>query len=129
MRMRLIPFMLMLLSTQALALSNAFTYQGSLSDAGSPANGSFDLQFQLQTSAGANVGAPLLRNDVVVTGGVFSVELDFAAAITSADFQLQIGVRPGAATGSYTQLSPATAIRPAPQAQICLLYTSPSPRD
>jgi len=115
---RLIGILLLLLSPQASALSNAFTYQGSLSDAGTPANGSFDLQFQLQTSAGANVGAPLLRNDVVVTGGVFSVELDFAAAITSADFQLQIGVRPGAATGSYTQLSPATAIRPAPQAQI-----------
>ena len=123
MRMRLIPFMLMLLSTQASALSNAFTYQGSLSDAGNPANGSYDLQFQLQTSAGANVGAPLLRNDVVVTGGVFSVELDFAAAITSADFQLQISVRPGAATGSYTQLSPATAIRPAPQAQVAGLAT------
>jgi hypothetical protein len=43
-------------------------------------------------------GTPLLRDDVVVTGGVFSVELDFAAAITSADFQLQIGVRPGAAS-------------------------------
>ena len=103
------------LPLSAYALSNSFSYQGSLNDGGSPASGSYDLQFQLQTSAGANVGAPLVREDVAVSGGLFSVELDFGAAITSADFRLQIGVRPGASTGAFTTLSPTTNLRPTPQ--------------
>ena len=45
------------LSTSALALSNTFTYQGSLQDGAAPANGSYDLQFALQTQAGVPVGA------------------------------------------------------------------------
>lgn len=106
------------ISTPLYALSNSFSYQGSLQDGGSPANGSYDLQFQLQTSGGSNVGAPVVREDVNVIGGLFSVELDFGAAITSADFRLQIGVRPGASVGAYTTLSPTTNIRPTPQAQV-----------
>ena len=106
------------LPLSAYALSNSFSYQGSLNDGGSPASGSYDLQFQLQTSAGANVGAPLVREDVAVSGGLFSVELDFGAAITSGDFRLQIGVRPGASTGAFTTLSPTTNLRPTPQAQV-----------
>ena len=105
------------LSTSALALSNTFTYQGSLQDGAAPANGSYDLQFALQTQAGVPVGVALLRDDVVVSGGIFTVELDFGASITGADFQLQIGVRPGASAGAFTSLSPATKIAPTPQAQ------------
>ena len=44
-------------SAQAYALSNTFTYQGSLQDGAAPANGSYDLQFALQTQAGVPVGA------------------------------------------------------------------------
>ncbi|MBL8246307.1 MAG: hypothetical protein JNL89_19070 [Rhodanobacteraceae bacterium] len=115
---RLAAAIALALPLSAYALSNSFSYQGSLNDGGSPASGSYDLQFQLQTSAGVNVGAPLVREDVAVSGGLFSVELDFGAAITSGDFRLQIGVRPGASTGAYTTLSPTTNIRPTPQAQV-----------
>lgn len=106
------------LSGQALALSNTFSYQGSLQDAGLPATGSYDLQFALQTQAGMPVGTALLRDNVAVNQGVFTVELDFGSSITSADFQLQIGVRPGASAGAFTTLSPATKINPTPQAQV-----------
>jgi hypothetical protein len=106
------------LSGHALALGNNFTYQGQLTDAGQPASGSYDLQFALQTQAGAAVGAPVLREDVAVIDGVFTVDLDFGAAITAGDFQLQIGVRPGSASGAYTMLSPPTRIAPTPQAQV-----------
>lgn len=115
---RLAAAIALALPLSAFALSNSFSYQGSLNDGGNPASGSYDLQFQLQTSAGANVGAPLVREDVSVAGGLFSVELDFGAAITSSDFRLQIGVRPGASTGAFTTLSPTTNIRPTPQAQL-----------
>lgn len=106
------------LSGNAFAIGSTFTYQGSLQDAGLPASGSYDLQFALQTLAGIPVGAPVLRDDVAVQQGVFTVELDFGASITNADFQLQIGVRPGASAGAFTALSPATRINPTPQAQV-----------
>ena len=106
------------LSSSAFALGTAFTYQGSLTDASLPASGTYDLQFTLQTQAGTPVGSPLLKDDVAVTAGLFSVELDFGAAISSADYQLVIGVRPGASNGGFTALSPATKLTPAPQAQI-----------
>jgi hypothetical protein len=120
---RLAAAILLALPMPAFALSNVFSYQGSLNDGGTPASGSYDLQFQLQSSAGVDVGAPLVREDVAVAAGLFSVELDFGAAITSADFRLQIGVRPGASTGAFTTLSPTTNLRPAPQAQIAGLAT------
>jgi len=102
----------------ASALRNVFTYQGSLEDSGQAANDSYDLQFQLQTQYGVPVGATVLKDDVAVVQGVFSVDLDFNAPVTSGDFQLQIGVRAGTATGSFTILSPTTRIAPTPQAQV-----------
>lgn len=118
---RFIPLLAALslaLSGPASALSNVFTYQGSLEDSGQPANGSYDLQFVLQTQAGVPVGATVLRDNVAVVQGVFSVDLDFNAPVTSGDFQLQIGVRAGTSAGSFTILSPATRIAPTPQAQV-----------
>lgn len=117
---RRIPLLALLsmLAAQAMALGTAFTYQGSLDDAGQPANGSYDLQFALQTQAGVTISTPLTYEDVQVVDGIFTVFLDFGTAITDADFQLQIGVRPGASAGSFTTLSPPTRIAPAPQAQI-----------
>jgi len=107
-----------LISPTTFALSNSFTYQGSLVDASVPANGSYDLQFTLQTTGGAPIGTAIIKDDVAVSGGVFSVELDFGPVIASSNYQLLIGVRPGASSGAFTGLSPATKITPAPQAQI-----------
>ncbi len=113
----LIPTALLLaLAGPAFAVSNTFTYQGSLSDAGTPANGIYDLRFAL-LSDNAPV-PPVIVEDVVVTDGVFTVELDFGSAIDGNDFELEVGVRAGSAMGGFTILSPTTPIRPAPQAQI-----------
>ncbi len=119
--MRLLCLVLagLLWGTPAVAIDTRVSYQGALEDAGQPANGSYDLQFVLQDTAGGAIGVPLLRDDVAVVGGVFTVELDFgSSAFTGADRQLQIGVRPGASTGGYTLLAPATRITPAPYAQV-----------
>lgn len=105
----------------AWAVSTTFTYQGALEDAGSPANGSYDLRFTL-LGLGPSV-PPLVLEDVAVSAGIFSVELDFGAVITSTDYQLQIDVRPGASSGAFTPLSPSTPVRPAPQAQIAAMAT------
>lgn len=110
-----------LISPAVFAFGNSFTYQGKLADASAPADGSYDFQFTLQTSAGSPIGAAIVKDDVLVSDGVFSVELDFGPVIAVDDYQLQIGVRAGASSGAFTGLSPATKITPAPQAQIAEL--------
>ncbi len=103
-------------SGTAFAIGNAFTYQGSLNDASLPATGTYDLQFTLQTTGGSTIGSPVIKDDVLVSAGIFSVELDFGLGIAAGDYQLQIGVRPGVSTGAFTSMSPSTKITPAPQA-------------
>jgi hypothetical protein len=101
------------------ALGSAFTYQGRLTDAGSPANGTYDLRFILYDaeSAGAAVGTTQTKDDVVVTNGLFSVELDFGNAAWNGDARwVEIAVRPGSSTGTYTVLSPRQPVSPTPYA-------------
>ncbi len=91
------------------AQTTAFTYQGKLTDAGNPANGPYDLQFRLFDAlvSGTQVGSTLVRDDVPVVSGIFTVTLDFGAAVFSgANRWLEIGVRPGASTGAFTPLIP-----------------------
>lgn len=100
-------------------LGTAFTYQGQLVDSGNPANGPYDLQFTLwnASSAGTQVGPTLTQTNTTVTGGVFTVLLDFGAgAFTGNAGWLQIGVRPGGTTGAFTTLSPRQPVSPAPNA-------------
>lgn len=111
--------LLLALAHDAAAVSTTFTYQGSLTDGGSPANGAYDLRFQLITPGPAP--APIVLEDVAVSGGLFSVELDFGAAIAGSDYSLAIGVRPGASSGAFTALAPNTPIRPSPQAQVAAI--------
>jgi len=100
-------------------VGTAFTYQGQLKQSGVPANGTCDFQFKLYnaTSAGTQVGTTVTKGDVTVTNGLFTVELDFGAGIFTGEARyLEIGVRPGASTGTYTTLSPRQALTPAPYA-------------
>lgn len=64
------------------AQTSNFTYQGKLTDSGTPANGNYDLQFGLWDSAsgGTQMGATQTINAVAVSNGVFSVSLDFGAS-------------------------------------------------
>jgi hypothetical protein len=101
------------------AQTTAFNYQGRLSDGGNPPSGLYDLQFRLfdAASSGNQVGMTILRDDVTVVGGVFSVSVDFgAAAFPGADRWLEIDVRPGASTGTFTTLNPRQAIDATPYA-------------
>lgn len=103
----------------ATALGTGFTYQGRLTDAGSPANGTYDLRFILYDAetAGSAVGSTVSKEDVSVSNGLFSVDLDFGAAAFNGDARwLEIAVRPGSSTGSHTVLSPRQTISPAPYA-------------
>jgi hypothetical protein len=105
------------------ALGTAFTYQGRLTDGGSPANGTYDFQFKLYdaASSGTQVGSTVTKEDVTVTDGLFTVELDFGSGVFTGDARyLEIGVRPGSSTGTYTTLSPRQALTATPYALYAL---------
>lgn len=114
----LLATLLLVISGSAGAVGTALTYQGTLEDAGAPANGTYDFQFRVVNSSSAQISGALQANDVAVTGGVFTVQLDFGPGIfTGADRLLEIGVRPGSSIGAYTVLSPNTPFNATPYAQ------------
>jgi hypothetical protein len=102
------------------AQTSSFTYQGKLTDGGAGANVPFDFTFKLYaaSSGGSQIGIDVLRDDVQVTNGIFTVSLDFGTSpFTSATGNyLEIWVRPGTQTGSYTQLLPRAPITSSPYA-------------
>src|SRR5437899_8780591 len=97
-------------ASTAVAQTTSFTYQGRLTDGGTPANGSYDLQFTLWDALSGGTQQPqpspvvVMRSSVAVANGIFTVQLDFgpsANAFPGADRFLEIGVRPTGA-GSFT---------------------------
>ncbi|MBX9735414.1 MAG: hypothetical protein K2X32_00675 [Phycisphaerales bacterium] len=105
----------------------AFTYQGRHDLSGAPYTGTADLRFQLFKGADAK-GAPIDRSNVQVTGGLFTVLLDFGQDIAAVNlfingvptFQqasVEISVRtPAGGAGPFTALTPRQVITPAPLA-------------
>ncbi len=111
-------FVLLFGASSAQAVGTAFTYQGTLEDNGSLATGSYDLQFRVLDGVGGQQGSTVVADNVVVTQGVFTVVLDFGTNVFTGNPRfLQIGVRPGTSTGSYTILAPDTPVLGAPYAQ------------
>ncbi|MHC4500492.1 MAG: hypothetical protein ACYS21_15435, partial [Planctomycetota bacterium] len=60
-------------------MGTGFTYQGSLNDGGSPADGLYDFRFALYDDPcrGMPQASTIDVNDVQVMNGYFTVELDF----------------------------------------------------
>jgi hypothetical protein len=92
-----------------------FTYQGRLQQSGAPANGSFDLAFQLfdQATGGSQIGATITELDFPVVDGIFSVSLSFPGAFTGTQLYLQVSVE-------GTPMLPRQAVSTAPVAQFSL---------
>ena len=111
-------------------VGTGFTYQGRLTDGGSPASGDYDLQFALYDDAtgGAQAGGTIVKEDVAVSDGLFAVLLDFGDGVfTGGGRWLDIAVRAGASTGAFTALSPRQELTPAPYAlALPGLYTQPN---
>jgi hypothetical protein len=103
----------------AFSQGTAFTYQGSLTDSGSPANGNYDIEFYLRDAAsgGSPVGTTNTLAPVAVSNGLFTVTLDFGAGIFDGSSRwLEIGVRTNGSVTAYTTLSPRQALTPSPYA-------------
>ena len=104
-------------------MGTAFTYQGRLLDANSPADGLYDLQFKLfddpNVILGNQFGKAIDINGLDVMDGYFTVALDFGAGIFDGNaVWLEVGIRPGelADTNEFTVLWPCQEIRPTPYA-------------
>ena len=117
-----LPFLCLVGWGSVFAQSTAFTYQGRLTDAGSPASGNYDLQFTLwDAGSGGNqlpLGSPntIVKPSQPVAGGIFTVSLDFGGGVfTGADRFLEISVRHNS-NEAFTPLSPRQQISSTPYA-------------
>ncbi len=111
--------LLTLVRVEAGLFGSEFSYQGELSQSGTPAEGTFDFFFELYDTDvnGTAIGTAVLLDDVQVANGLFSVELDFGFEPFAGDqLWLAIGVRDGASTGDFTDLQPRQKITAAPYA-------------
>jgi hypothetical protein len=103
------------------AMGTAFAYQGRLTDAAGPVNGTCSFTFKLYDQAGSGsppTGGTLLgseaRTGVEVSDGLFTVQLDFGAAAFGGEARwLEIAVDCGE---GVAVLSPRQALTPTPYA-------------
>lgn len=110
-------------ASMASAQSTAFTYQGELKTSGQLANGLHDFRFRLFNlpTGGVFVGPQVCIDNVQVTGGRFSVNVDFGAAFAATgDRYLEVDVRADSGldcsnTTGYTTLT-RQLVTPAPRA-------------
>ena len=105
-----------LLPAAALAQGTAFTYQGRLNTAGSPANGNYDFAFTLWStnSGGSQIGGAFTNARVEVANGLFTVMLDFGSGIyTGQSVWLQVNVETNG-VGPYVPLTPRQPLTPTP---------------
>ncbi len=73
----------------------SFTYQGQLAQLGTPASGTFDIQFRLYSDSASSVqvGGTMCADNVQVSDGRFTVVLDFGAQFTGDPRFLELAVR------------------------------------
>ena len=113
----LLTFVIFFSAAGAFGQTNSFTYQGKLTVSGVAASGSYDFQFRLYETdtGGLPLGMMAVADDVLVTGGIFTVELNFGpGVITPGQRWIEMEVRPGTSTGAYSLLSPRQKITDAP---------------
>ncbi|MCC6453646.1 MAG: hypothetical protein IT328_01760 [Caldilineaceae bacterium] len=103
---------------ESTAVASGFTYQGALVLSGTPVNSTCDFEFTLYDAltGGSVVGSAFTQNDVAVTSGLFTVELDFGANVfDGAPRWLAIRVRCGE-EADFNLLSPRHKLTVVPQA-------------
>jgi|SRR5665213_1493853 len=104
------------------AQGTAFTYQGRLNVGGSPASGNYDLRFALYDSAsgGSQQGGVLTNTATAVSGGLFTVTLDFGAAVFDGSNRwIEIAARPNG-VGAFAAMTPRQPVTAVPYAMRAL---------
>lgn len=124
-RILLVVATLFITAGTAFAQSTSFTYQGRLTEQGAPASGTYDLKFRLLDEAEVQHGPDVEKADVVVTNGIFTVQLNFGAVFDGSQRYLEMSVRPGSGTGTdpYTTLTPRQELLSTPYAVTSANFT------
>ncbi len=120
---------IMAISAPALAqINSAFTYQGELQSGNAAANGPHDMRFRLYDSLGGitQIGTTQCLDNIAVSEGRFSVELDFGAVFGGALRYLEIDVRPDSGMNcsngaGFVTLGPRQKLSTSPYAAYSLL--------
>jgi hypothetical protein len=123
-RMLSVLFVILMISGAASASpqlapnGTGFTYQGKLIDGGVPANGAYDLNFNLfdALSSGSQVGSTIAKRSEIVSNGLFTVQLDFGNVFNGTALYLEISVRLSSIGGAFTTLTPRQPMSPTPYA-------------
>ena len=106
--------------TEPNSAGTVFTYQGRLNERSNPAEGIYDLEFNIYRSINADIPFGMVnKENITVNAGIFTVELDFGSEVFNGDARwLEIGVRAGdlADPNVYTMLSPRQEITSTPYA-------------
>ncbi|MCW5934961.1 MAG: hypothetical protein KIT45_11815 [Fimbriimonadia bacterium] len=118
MNIKNVLFGLLALMSASLVDAQPFTYQGYLRDGGVPANGTYDLRFQLWTMAagGSQIGAEQFVDDILIQNGLITTPLNFGNVWDGGDRYLAIAIRLGNSNGGYQELAPRVKINPTPYA-------------
>lgn len=106
----------LIMNLAAFSQTTTFTYQGKLTDTGNPPTGTYQMEFSMYDAlaGGTQIGATIPNNSVAVAQGIFTVRLDFGAAVfPGADRFLQIAVRRNAGE-SFVTLNPRQQISSSP---------------
>ena len=105
------------LSTGTYAQTTSFTYQGSLKDGGTPANGNYDFQVALYDvpTGGSPINGDVVGfGSVAVVNGVFTLPLGFPASyFPGAARYLEVRVKATGA-GAFTTLTPRESVNSSP---------------
>ena len=111
----------LLLSLGHVVSAAPMRYHGQLSDGGRPANGRYDLQISLYSSAeaGTPLDYPTTLEDVEVVDGQFQVELDAPPAAQNSPAWLQAAVRDGASNGAFNEIAGREKVTLAPLIGAC----------
>ena len=112
----------------AAALGDGITYQGRLMESGSPANGTYDLQFVLYdaVTGGTQKGLTVTKDNVAVQQGLFTTTLEFGAGAFDGEARwIEVSVRPGSSTGTYQPLAPRQPVTAAPYALVAKAVALP----
>lgn len=103
-------------------LDGRFTYQGELTEGGSPVNGGVDVRFTLWNSPSGGeiavnrLAAPVIVNNVPVTDGRFTAAVNLGSAVPAdrkSWVEIEVASPPGSA---FVTLSPRQPLAPAPLA-------------
>jgi carbonic anhydrase/acetyltransferase-like protein (isoleucine patch superfamily) len=99
------------------AQTTEFTYQGRLTSSAQNATGSFDFEFRLfDAETGGTEIAVRQQFGVPVTGGIFSVKLDFGANFNGQARFLEVSARVTGTPDAFSILTPRQSFTSAPYA-------------